>query len=118
MRLTICLLLLTVLSACASIPESSHYLLPFQPTTSHGKHIKVLRINLPDYIDHKDIILEMKDGPYHRANFHKPTERLDAGIRPTPAKPEQRRYHSHKADDRAVPWHGIRSGNLQWQVAT
>ncbi len=81
MRLIIYITILLGLSACSTtIPNVSNYLLPNIEASSGSSRIEVARIELSEYIDHKDVVLELDDGSLHRANFHKWGENLDDGI--------------------------------------
>lgn len=69
-----------LLSACSTIPNISYYMLPDVATESSTISLKVSRIELSEYIDHQDIVLELDTSSFHRANFHKWSEPLEDGI--------------------------------------
>jgi uncharacterized lipoprotein YmbA len=81
MRSISVVLVFLALSACSSIPEVFYYLLPEKSLSPTAISIKIVRIEINDYIDHDDVVLELKDGSIHRANFHKWGEPLEMGIR-------------------------------------
>ncbi|MCH6258744.1 PqiC family protein [Puniceicoccaceae bacterium K14] len=81
MRLLINIIILLGLTACSTtIPNVSYYKLPETEARLDSNRLEVTSIKLPDYIDHKDVVLELDDGTLHRANFHKWAENLDDGI--------------------------------------
>jgi uncharacterized lipoprotein YmbA len=80
MRRLYSLIAILAFSSCATVPSVSRYLLPEYASNEAERSIKVARVELPDYIDHGDIVLELKDGSFHQASFHKWGESLDEGI--------------------------------------
>jgi len=74
------LIVALLLPACSTIPNVSHYMLPDIAIHSSTNPIEATRIELPEYIDHQDVVLELDTSSFHRANFHKWSEPLEDGI--------------------------------------
>ena len=74
------LIVTLILPACSTIPNVSHYMLPAVAINSSTNPVEATRIELPEYIDHLDVVLELDTGAFHRANFHKWSESLEDGI--------------------------------------
>ncbi len=107
------LIVALLLPACSTIPNVSHYMLPDVATDASTNPIEVTRIQLPDYIDHQDVVLELDTGVFHRANFHKWSESLEDGI--------TRLLENSPTQEKSIPielsitrFHGTESGYVKF----
>ncbi|MEM9158269.1 MAG: PqiC family protein [Verrucomicrobiota bacterium] len=111
-----------LLSACSStpIPSVSHYLLKSQGIGQENRLLELNSIEIADYINHRDIVLELEDGTFHRADFHKWSEDLKSGIARI-IEPTNPTASGTRIDLKIDRFHGLQSGGLvlsgSWRVA-
>lgn len=80
LQFNLSLIVILFLTACSTIPNLSYYMLPDVNIDSSPHPIKVVHIELSEYIDHRDVVLKLDTGSFHRANFHMWSESLEDGI--------------------------------------
>lgn len=73
-------MLLVAFSSCSTLPELSNYVLVPAQLNHQTLGIRVSTLELAPYFDHNDVLLELADHSFHRANFHKWGEPLRKGI--------------------------------------
>ena len=87
MRLTLCLITVALLTACASpAPQTASYLLRAEVTPTAGKQladstIALGSIRVASYIDQPGLVMAMGDGTIHEARYHQWAEPLPVSLR-------------------------------------
>ena len=79
-RALLSLVILIGFSGCSTVPDTSNYLLTNNASIVSDQMITIDRIEISDYIDHRDLVLEIEDGSHRRANYHKWGEDIEDGI--------------------------------------